>query len=164
MKMHFLKMLIGGCFLLLIGSNKGYAQYFPNTSENQNQGSLKINASPSVDSLLSLHKSMNDKYPSIPGCRIEIFFDSGNNSKKKAKEVYDKFLKDYPEQTAYISFFAPNYRVRVGDFRSKLEAENFLRKIKKEYPGAWIASDKINYPSMGEKKIKEENKTEQENY
>ena len=54
----------------------------------------------------------------------------------------------YPEIPAYVSWKAPNYRVRVGDFRSRLEAEKVLQSILIGYPNAWVIKDEINFPVM----------------
>lgn len=144
-----IKLLLSGCFCLL--GIFAFAQNVENTNY-EGKGKLTVEASTQVDSLLALHRMMNAQYPNIPGYRIQIFFESGNNSKSKAMQVYKGFVEKYPDQTAYISFAEPNYRVRVGDFRTRLEAEEFLRKIEGSYKGAWIGSDRINYPSMGEKR------------
>ena len=45
------------------------------------------------------------------------------------------------------------YRVRVGDFRTRLEAEKFLRKISRKYPGAWVIQDYINFPKYKYEKL-----------
>ncbi|HRZ76622.1 MAG TPA: SPOR domain-containing protein, partial [Bacteroidales bacterium] len=41
------------------------------------------------------------------------------------------------------------YKVRVGDFRTRLEAEGFLQQILTEYPGAFVIKDMIRFPPLG---------------
>jgi len=47
---------------------------------------------------------------------------------------------------AYLTFKAPNYKVRVGDFRTKLDAQRFLIELTADYPNAFIITDQINLP------------------
>lgn len=58
---------------------------------------------------------------------------------------------------AYLIWESPNYKIRVGDFRSKLDAEKFQRKIDELFPYAFIVRDNINFPSL-EKEEEEEKK------
>jgi hypothetical protein len=52
-------------------------------------------------------------------------------------------MEVYPEVSAYLTFKAPYYRVRVGDFRTKLEAEGFLFQLATNYPNAFTVPDRI---------------------
>jgi len=45
---------------------------------------------------------------------------------------------------AYVLFRQPNYRVRVGDFRSREQAISFLNILRPHFPGAWIVMDTID--------------------
>ncbi len=45
---------------------------------------------------------------------------------------------------AYVVFRQPSYRVRVGDFRSRSRAIDFLNKIRPHFPGAWVVMDTID--------------------
>jgi len=96
-----------------------------------------------VENLLQLHKDYNKEYSNIVGYRIQIFKGSGNMAPENAQNIMDEFWKDYPETAAYISFQEPYYRVRIGDFRTRLEALNFINKIKKSYPSAFVIQSSI---------------------
>jgi hypothetical protein len=98
--------------------------------------------------LVSKHIQINQNRKSMEGYRIQIFFDSGNNSKTKAQSIYEGFKAKYPDVRAYLSFKSPNYKVRVGDFRTRLDAQRFLNDIIDEYPNAWIIADMINLPKV----------------
>jgi hypothetical protein len=101
-----------------------------------------------VDLLVCKHIQLNRLNNGLDGFRIQIFFDSGNNSKTNAKAIYDAFTLKYPMVRAYLTFKAPNYKVRVGDFRTKLDAQRFLNEIITDYPSAWIIADQINLPQV----------------
>ena len=104
-------------------------------TQNIQKGSAEYIQDPRIDNLLNLHKSLNeyllcddDNYQ-IKGYRVQIFFDSGNNSSTRAREVKEEFILKFQDVPAYISWKSPNFRVRVGDFRTRLEADGFLNKI-----------------------------------
>ncbi len=99
-----------------------------------------------IDSLLRLHVMQNKKFPTIMGYRIQIYKESGNVALDSALSLRDRFTARYPQIPAYISFDEPYYRLRVGDFRSRLEAIRFLEKIKRRYPLAWEIKDEIHFP------------------
>jgi hypothetical protein len=101
-----------------------------------------------VDLLVDKHIFLNRHQFTLTGWRIQIFFDSGASSKKKASDALRHFNERYPDTEAYLSFKEPYYRVRVGDFRSRLEAEGFLRRIQIEYPNAFATNDFINPPPL----------------
>ena len=101
-----------------------------------------------VDELVAKHIKINQNKGTIEGFRVQIFSDSGNNSKTQAQAVSDAFTAKFPNINAYLTFKSPNYRVRVGDFRSRLDAQRFLSEIAADYPNAFIISDKINLPKV----------------
>lgn len=118
----------------------------------QDEGHAVIVQDPAIDTLLQKHIEMNEKLLlntdnfAIDGYRIQIFEESGNKSSTRAREVMAEFSTKYPDIPVYLSWQAPNFKVRVGDFGSRMEAEGFLNKIKRNYPIAWVIRDKIKYP------------------
>ena len=111
-------------------------------------GNIQLIQDEKVDLLVSKHIQINESSKGMNGFRIQIFFDSGTNSKIRATSVYDNFLVKYPDVGVYLTFKAPNYKVRIGDFRTKLDAQRFLNEILADYPNAWIIEDQINLPKV----------------
>jgi len=103
-----------------------------------------------VDSLILLHQKINSQDSLVPGYRIQIFFESGNYSKDKALETAEAFAENYPNTRYYLSFDEPYYRIRVGDFRTLIEAKGFLKKIIYTYPSAFEVKDRIYFPALPE--------------
>jgi len=137
-------------FILILAFFSGFVLSSP--AQDYYGGSVVVIQDNLVDSLLHYYEVMrlkimeNPDNKAIPGYRIQIFFDSGLNSSDRAKQARDAFMFIYPDITAYISWKAPNYRVRAGDFRTRLEAENALQLIIVDYPSAWVTRDDINFP------------------
>lgn len=117
-------------------------------------GKVNVHSDPLFDTLTAQYKYLQDlqmedpNNKGIEGYRVQIFFDSGTNSGNRAEDAKKSFEEEYEGVPAYITWRAPNYRVRVGDFRSRLEAEKFLARISRDYPNAWVIKDEINYPPL----------------
>ncbi len=109
------------------------------------QGSVVVKADPRIDSLIAMHVAHGRTYPLVEGYRIQIFKDSGNDALDEAHLVMDKFHEDFPDVTAYLSFQEPYYRVRVGDFKTRLDALGQMEKIKKKFRNVWVIKDYIYF-------------------
>lgn len=79
----------------------------------------------------------------IDGYRIQIFF---NESRSVAQSQKASFMSIYNDQKAYLDYLAPNYRIRVGNFRTKLQAEKFKQELIATYPTCIVIKDKIELP------------------
>lgn len=111
---------------------------------NAQQGRVTIKGDVAVTQMVEKHIELNSKVKTVPGFRVQIASFSGSNSKTSAFDLRDRFMLDYPSVQAYIVFDEPNFKVKVGDFRTRLEAYAFLQQIKEVYKG-YIVRDNI-YP------------------
>jgi hypothetical protein len=124
-------------FILLILT--GYSQ---NTKENSGVVIIKDKK---IDDLIK-NKS-NIRRISTAGYRVQIYFST---DKDKVQDLRMKFIKQYPKMETYITFDAPNYILRVGDFTEKNDAERFKKEIFREYPENFILKTAINVPNDDE--------------
>jgi len=74
------------------------------------------------------------------GFRIQIFSGSSRN---EAYAVQARFQQRYEDISTYITYTQPNYRVKVGDFRSRSEAESFMAELKKSFPSVFLFTEQI---------------------
>ena len=149
------------CFLLFfLISLTGHILFAQVTIPNENEEesnrpeiikNLNINQDPKLDKMLSWHISNNKISNSIDGYRVEIFFSSNTDAKEMALRKKIEFLSIYPENTVHVKYISPNFRVRVGDFRTKNEALKLYREIKDTYPVAFIVTDQIDFPLLKQK-------------
>ena len=107
------------------------------------EGKVEIVQDERITQLSDKYEKMSLNNPEIDGYRVQIFFDSGSNSKNAAANIKTGFETIYPEIKSYLSYKEPYYRVRVGNFRSLIEAVGFQKKIAIEYPNAFPVKDKI---------------------
>ena len=95
------------------------------------QGVVTIEQDPKIEQLIEVYKTTNSRADYYT---IQVGF--GNY--EEAKELKDLVKIDFPQWTPQIIFDSPTYRVRVGRFRTKLEAERKFIEVRKKYPAALI--------------------------
>jgi hypothetical protein len=95
-----------------------------------------------IDALIQ-NKS-NVRRVSITGYRVQIYFST---NKSELNDVRLKFIKSYPRIETYITYDAPNYFLRVGDFADRNDAEKFKKEIFREFPDNFIIKSGINLPN-----------------
>lgn len=83
--------------------------------------------------------------PQITGYRIQLFFDT---DKKAIDEARTKFITQYPKIDTYVIYNAPNYFLKVGNFRTRLEAEKVKVTVDKDFPTNFIVKELINLPRI----------------
>ena len=105
---------------------------------------VRVTGDVAVNQMVERHIELNTRAKTIPGYRVQIASFSGTSSKSNAFNLRTRFMTDYPQVQAYIIYDEPNFKVKVGDFRSRLEAYAFLQEIKEVYKG-YIIKDNI-YP------------------
>ena len=131
--------------LLLPGalSAQGQSAVTATTQDTSSTGNVHIDADPRIEKLMTSygeHKHVQRGY------RVQIFL----GDRKTAEETKRSFLQKNPEVPAYLSWLAPNFRLRVGDLRTRLQAEHLLRDMKLQYPGSYIVPDEIEMPLLPE--------------
>ncbi len=100
------------------------------------QGQLNINQDQQITKLLEIYKSAlkNNEY-----YRVQIGF---SNNDAKAQTLKSNAAIDFPNLPSRIDFASPTYRVRIGRFKTKLEAERMYNKIRLKYPNAMLLKPK----------------------
>jgi len=117
----------------------------PHFAEAQERGNVIVIKDPQIDSLISKRLALSQSANSgntvtSMGFRVQIFSGLG---REKAFEEQTKFRLLFPGVTSYVSYTQPNYRIRVGDFRTKLEAQKFVNDLKDQYSSLFIFAEKI---------------------
>lgn len=112
------------------------------------QGKFTLNGEKGIETIVAKHIYFNENVKGFPGYRIQIFFESGNYSRNRAFGEKGKFMSRYPDVAAYVVFQEPYYKVRVGNFRNKLEAEAFKLRIIEQWPEAYLIKDDIDLPGI----------------
>lgn len=57
-----------------------------------------------------------------------------------------ELMSRFPDQKVYVIFQSPNFKVRIGNFLKKEDAEKFKAQLNKIYPqGVYIVEDGVEY-------------------
>ena len=87
-----------------------------------------------VDKLVSKYKQILKKTGGVEGWRIQLIF---KDQKEEILPYQIKFTNLYPEIPVQITFDSPNYKLTVGNFRTRNEALKIKHQISKNFPGAY---------------------------
>lgn len=105
-----------------------------------------INRDPRVDSLIRKQIQINevttrDSRRNIPGYRIQV---ANSNDRNQVFAIKTKIYQVYPELKPYLIYQPPNYKLKVGNFRTAEEAEPYLQRLTRDFPsGVYLIHDII---------------------
>jgi hypothetical protein len=97
-------------------------------------GKVTVDQDPKFEQLLNEKRKINSSITINDRYKIQIFNGDSENSKKTLIE----FKKEYKILDATIVFSTPMYKVWVGNFKTRIEAEKNLQLLKKRYPAAFL--------------------------
>ena len=102
----------------------------------QEEGVVVLHQDSIMESLL-VKKESKDKNIAITavGYRVQVY--SNNNARKAKSEAFDleeKLNEVFPEVKSYVTYSAPFWKVRLGDFSNYAEAVIFSKKVKSALP------------------------------
>ena len=86
------------------------------------------------DSVLNIKKKIDKEEFDKSFFSIQVFSGNFKDADSITKFVTEKYSND----STYFYFETPNYKVRIGKFKSKIRAEKKLKVIKKEFKSAFI--------------------------
>jgi len=81
----------------------------------------------------------------MPGYRVQVFFGPERNEALEVKSEFNKMYEDLP---AYLTYQQPNFKIRVGNFKTRLEALKYLKDIQLLYTGAFLVKDNVKLPGL----------------
>ena len=122
MKILYLKISLLSVFCLSVSTNFCAAQ----------QGKVVVNQDKNITELLNVKKEMNKNDTN----RYKIQIYSGN--RKDAESANANFMSSFSQWTSVVRFETPNYKIWAGNFATRLEADRALKKIKQNFPSAFI--------------------------
>ena len=106
---------------------------------------VTVNQSRTMRSALDSYVS-NNAAKKLSGFRIRVYFDNGQSARTRSESIARSISNAFPGIGVYRTFESPNFKVCVGDFRTKDEALKVYHALKATYPTAIILKETINYP------------------
>jgi hypothetical protein len=111
------------------------------------QSKTYVKQEENVDKLLEAFREENRTH-GMQGFRVQIYTASGNRSKLLTEREKATFDNAFPEVKSYVTYDEPYFKLRVGDFRTRLDAEKFHREISSRYIYSIVVTDRINLPRL----------------
>ena len=102
-------------------------------------GKVSINVDKNVSQLMAIKKEIHKAQSNI---KIQIYSGSRRNAEAKLMQ----FNLDFPEISTVMVYETPNYKIWSGDFRTQLEADRALIKVRKTYKEAFSFRPKQPQP------------------
>ncbi|AEW84887.1 SPOR domain-containing protein [Flavobacterium columnare NBRC 100251 = ATCC 23463] len=93
-----------------------------------------IQQDPRFEQLLNEKRKINNNIPLYDYFKIQIF--TGEN--EEAKKTLIEFRKNNKNLEGTIVFHTPIYKVWIGNFRTRIEAEKKLSDLRKKYPNSFL--------------------------
>ncbi|MBO0949289.1 SPOR domain-containing protein [Fibrella sp. HMF5405] len=94
-----------------------------------------------LDAILDTIAVQNRRVRYAPGYRVQVYVGNERAAADAAKlQLYQLF----PELSAYMSYQQPTYRLKVGDFMKKMDAERYFTKLKAAFTSAQLQPDKVD--------------------
>lgn len=113
-------------------------------AQDASPGTVVVTEEPAVTTLMADYARREHV---LKGFRVQVFL---NADRKLAETMRAQFLQKHPDVPAYLSYQAPNFKVRVGDLLTRLEGEKLRAELKAEFPGCYIVPDEIELPRLPE--------------
>ena len=102
-------------------------------------GKVSVNVDKNVSRLMAIKKEIHKAQSNI---KIQIYSGSRRNAEAKLMQ----FNLDFPEISTVMVYETPNYKIWSGDFRTQLEADRALIKVRKTYKEAFSFRPKQPQP------------------
>ena len=109
------------------------------------KGKVIINVDESVKQYLENRKQERQSDTVFKGYRIQLMFTDKRADAKAAKE---KFQSMYPNCPAYLIYDSPNFKVRVGNFATQLDAQALLFKLIPDFPTLFLVEERVSEPPL----------------
>lgn len=97
-------------------------------------GRVNIQQNQTIPQLHELNSEMTKTGKYGERYKIQLYYGDNNT----ASEIIKTFRSKYDAWPSAIIYETPNYKVWVGNFRNRLEADRALLKVKSDYPAAFI--------------------------
>ena len=131
-------------FLLFIIFSSGWAAINGANGQTMWSGSdtngVRLTQDKRIDRLIEKHILINQQKKGKKGYRVQIFFGS---SKKQAMEIRASFIGTFPDHEGYVIYDVPYFKVRAGDFKTRMEAVKLQKQLIGDFPGSFIVQDRI---------------------
>ncbi|RLD69335.1 MAG: hypothetical protein DRI95_00365 [Bacteroidetes bacterium] len=112
-------------------------------SYSANNAQVFINENPKLLNIIKYHKKLNEENLEIRGWRIRVYMGSGKDARAQANSIKLRIRNSYPDVEPHLVHHSPYFKILVGDFRTRIDAESFRKKIRRQYPNCYVVESEI---------------------
>lgn len=115
-------------------------------SAQTDSGSVVVVKDPRVDLLMKKQIEINEETSketrrNMPGFRVQVM---NTPDRTKVFAAKAKVYQEFPDLKPYLLYQAPNYKLKVGNFRTQEEAEEMQKQLERFFPtGLYVVRDII---------------------
>lgn len=114
-----------------------------------NGGKVILHEASEIKQLMLTHTAQNQKIKSFTGYRIQILSaNTQETSMQHIRQQQSDFEQTFPEIPIYLKYSDPNFNIRVGNFRTRLESIPTLQLIRKKYPNSYPVKTEISFEEL----------------
>jgi hypothetical protein len=133
--------------LCLAQNRNSTAEIMSRRNAGLNAGELNIYQDSGIDSLIGRYILYNLRLNGLEGFRIQIYNSSNINARDESGKVRAEFMSRFPDIVSDLFFDKPSYyKIRVGNYRTRIEGTRYLLMIRKVFPDAILVPAIINFP------------------
>ncbi|CAL2104027.1 SPOR domain-containing protein [Tenacibaculum sp. 190130A14a] len=92
----------------------------------------KLTNDKSINSLIEKKREFNKQ--NKKGFRIQLY----NGLERTAKSIQGRFRVEYPNVRTKLSYDSPEWKIQVGNYKTRLDADRALNKIREKFSGAIV--------------------------
>lgn len=93
-----------------------------------------------LDAVLDTLVNKNRSIRYAPGYRVQVYVGT---QRQKVEEVKMLIYQNFPELSPYLTYSQPTYKLKVGDFMRRMDADRYYSSIKQLIPSAQLQPDKV---------------------
>ena len=135
------------CVFMSMGFSMKAQVYAVENNSEDSLGVVNIIQDERIDLLLKTDSIANTKKKSFNGYRIQIFL-GGSTERERAFQIKEEFKELFPNERAYVVYTAPDFRVRVGNFRTKLESIELYKACSNYFPNCYPVKTEIKFSDL----------------
>lgn len=107
--------------------------------------SPEIVKDPRLDLLIKKQTELNKKVymennRTAQGFRILVI---NTSDRQKAMETKSELMRDFPDHKTYLIYQSPHFKIQIGNFRTRPDAESLRKQITRIYPNGVIVIPSI---------------------
>lgn len=94
-----------------------------------------------LDLVLDTIAAENRSVRYAPGFRVQVYV---GNQREEADAAKLLIYQNFPELSPYLSYNQPTYKLKVGDFMRRMDAERYYALIRRLVSSAQLQPDKVD--------------------